>query len=79
MSLSPEASKRQKLSDADVAANNPQSDGRAPSVGLLSGISYNSGIDYYRGINERYIAKGGDKIRNPAFPMPSFPQVRSEQ
>jgi len=47
---------------------------RTPSVGILSGISYNSGIDYYKGINEEYVSKGN--LRNPAYPMPSFPHVQ---
>jgi len=47
---------------------------KTPSVGILSGISYNSGIDYYKGINEGYISKGN--LKNPAYPMPSFPHVQ---
>lgn len=45
-----------------------------PSVGILSGISYNSGIDYYKGINEEYVSKGN--LKNPAYPMASFPHVQ---
>merc|ERR1712194_510149 len=47
---------------------------KTPSVGILSGISYNSGIDYYKGINEEYVSKGN--LQNPAYPMPSFPHVQ---
>lgn len=57
-----------------VEPSNSAPSSKTPSVGILSGISYNSGIDYYKGINEGYIAKGN--MRNPAYPMPSFPHVQ---
>eukprot|EP00971_Amphidinium_carterae_P187712 3725737-Amphidinium_carterae.1 len=40
---------------------------RMPTLGLLTGVSYVSGIDYYRGINERIaklLPKDGEMERN---------------
>ena len=45
-----------------------------PALGILTGISYVSGLDYYQGINERFCAdtpKGHQMVPNPPIVMAS--------
>jgi hypothetical protein len=41
----------------------------APPVGILSGISYVSGMDYYKGVNEQYAALVGKRQLMPPNPL----------
>ena len=41
----------------------------APPVGILSGISYVSGIDYYKGICEQYAELVGKRHLMPPNPL----------
>lgn len=46
---------------------------KAPSLGILTGISYVSGLDYYKGINEKVLA--GTPKRHLMSPNPTITMV----
>ena len=51
-----------------------------PTMGMLTGLSYVSGVDYYRGINEKVaalLAKGHTMPRNPPMVVVSVSGLQS--